>query len=268
MWSCHTLQRMPELHAWLSCLLAIDDSGDMRKAAVWAGAHCVTRGYRTAVDRWFNNEDNGCFNINADNDPGNRKSPSGDLNSNIGSFPASSSLSGIPNMYSQLFQNVYELLRWLYPTVNTFPRKQRLILSQRLEVTAIRILELAIDLNLHDTVAARRKIAHECHKLQLLLRLCKDFSYLSFQKYEHASVLLGGIAGLVGENGGGLGEWPAFSRNSVPSGTLRWPAGRPARVRGPVRMYRNFPFTMSAICSRSNTNWNPVPTNLLPSGHS
>lgn len=99
-----------------------------------------------------------------------------------------------------LFQKTYDLVRWVYPTVNRFPRKQRLILSQRIEVTAIRILELVIDLDENDTAVKRRKILHEIDKLQILFRLCKDLSYLSFRKYEYASSLLaeirgGGVAG-------------------------------------------------------------------------
>ena len=108
-------------------------------------------------------------------------------------------------MSSLLFQKTYELVMWLYPTVNTFPRKQRLVLSQRIEVTAIRILELSIDFNDCRTEVNMKKILHELQKLQILLRLCKDLSYLSFKKYEYASSLLDGISDAVAkpECGGG-----------------------------------------------------------------
>ncbi len=105
--------------------------------------------------------------------------------------------------YRKLFQKVYDLAKWVYPTVNTFPRKQRLILSQRIEVTTIRILELVIDLSERDTATNRRKILHEIHKLQLLLMLCKDLSYLSFRRYEHVSLLLTEISVLLDHMGGG-----------------------------------------------------------------
>jgi len=106
-------------------------------------------------------------------------------------------------MYTQLFQKTYDMLKWIYPAVNKFPRKQRLILSQRIEITAIRILELVIDLSKNDTETNRRKILHEINKLQLLLRLSKDLSFLDFKKYEHVSGLLSEIAGLAetGERG-------------------------------------------------------------------
>lgn len=105
---------------------------------------------------------------------------------------------------SLLFQKTYDLVKWLYPTVNGFPRKQRLVLSQRIEVTAIRILELSIDFNERRTEANKLKMLHEVQKLQILLRVCKDLSYLSFKKYEYASSLLNGILDAVAnaETGG------------------------------------------------------------------
>lgn len=97
--------------------------------------------------------------------------------------------------YNFLFQKSYDLIKWVYPTVNRFPRKQRLVLSQRIEITSIRILELVIDLSESDTRAKRRKILNEIRKLQILIRLCKDLSYISFRKYEYASSLLNELGG-------------------------------------------------------------------------
>ncbi|MBL7206643.1 MAG: four helix bundle protein [Candidatus Aenigmarchaeota archaeon] len=135
--------------------------------------------------------DDGPLNMNFNNDPMNR-------NDDIGSVAANSSmLSGrfMFMSYNLLFQKAYDLVKWIYPTVNKFPRKQRIVLSQRIELTSIRILELIIDLNNSDTVTKRRKIKDEIQKLQVLLRLSKDLSYLSFRKYEYVSVLLDNIWG-------------------------------------------------------------------------
>ncbi|MBI5347199.1 MAG: four helix bundle protein [Candidatus Aenigmarchaeota archaeon] len=107
-------------------------------------------------------------------------------------------------MYSELFQKTYELLRWVYPVVNKFPRKQRLILSQRIEVTTIRILELVIDLSESNTADKMKKIMHEIHKLQILFRICKDLSYMSFKDYECASVMLNELSAML--NGEGYGK--------------------------------------------------------------
>jgi len=108
--------------------------------------------------------------------------------------------------YKLLFQKTYDLVKWIYPTVNKFPRKQRIVLSQRIEITSIRILELVIDISNRDTQTNQRKILYEIHKLQILLRLCKDLSYLSFRKYEHVSSLLNEISNIIGERGGASGN--------------------------------------------------------------
>ena len=108
--------------------------------------------------------------------------------------------------YKPLFQKTYDLVKWVYPTVNRFPRKQRLILSQRIEVTTIRILELVIDLNQRDTKTNRRKILYELHKLQILFRVCKDLSYLNFKKYEHVSSLLNELSDIADNRGGVSGD--------------------------------------------------------------
>lgn len=104
--------------------------------------------------------------------------------------------------YILLFQKAYTLVKWIYPAINKFPRKQRLTLSQRIEVTAIRILELVIDFSERDTSTQRRKILHEVHKLQILLRLCKDLSYLSFRQYVHVSSMLDDINNILDNRGG------------------------------------------------------------------
>ncbi len=106
--------------------------------------------------------------------------------------------------YNHLFQKTYDLVKWVYPTVNRFPRSQRLILSQRIEVTSIRILELVIDFEKRKTETNRRKISNEIHKLQILFRICKDLSYLSFKRYEHASSLLNEISQIIADWGGGI----------------------------------------------------------------
>ncbi|MBI4895841.1 MAG: four helix bundle protein [Candidatus Aenigmarchaeota archaeon] len=109
--------------------------------------------------------------------------------------------------YTNLFHKSYELIRWIYPTMNKFPRNQRVILSQRIEVTSIRILELVIDLSESDTIVKRKKIKHELNKLQILFRLSKDLSYLNFKRYEYVSSLIAKISQLLDINqGGGAGN--------------------------------------------------------------
>lgn len=91
---------------------------------------------------------------------------------------------------------MYDLEKWVYPTLSKFPKSQK-TLSQRIEVTSIRILEMIIDLSEKDTRDYRKKILNEIQKLQILFRLCKDLSYLNFRQYEFVSSLLNDVSNLL-----------------------------------------------------------------------
>ncbi|MBL7169928.1 MAG: four helix bundle protein [Candidatus Aenigmarchaeota archaeon] len=99
--------------------------------------------------------------------------------------------------YTKMFQKSYDLVKWIYPTINKFPKSQRLILSQRIENTSIKILEMVIDLGYNDSKIIRKKILFEIHKLQILMRLSKDLAFLDLKKYEHVSSLLKEISDLI-----------------------------------------------------------------------
>lgn len=103
--------------------------------------------------------------------------------------------------YRILFQKAYELVKWIYPAVNKFPKSQRLILSQRIENTSIKILEMVIGLNHKDSKIVRRQIIFEAQKLQVLMRLSKDLAFLDFKKYEDVSNLLKEIIELLDKTG-------------------------------------------------------------------
>ena len=151
--------------------------------------------------RNFNLNDNGPFYVNANYDPDNRKLAATNLNSNIGVRSANSSCwtrhQGDTVSYTKIFQKSYDLVKWIYPTINKFPKSQRLILSQRIENTSIKILEMVIDLGYSDSKITRKKILFEIHKLQILMRLSKDLAFLDLKKYEYVSSLLKEISDLI-----------------------------------------------------------------------
>ncbi len=105
--------------------------------------------------------------------------------------------------YSLLFQKSYELVKWIYPAVNKFPKSQRLVLSQRIENTSIKILEAIISLSYKDSKLVRKQILFEIQKLQILMRISKDLSFLDFKKYEYISSLMKEISDLLDKTGGG-----------------------------------------------------------------
>jgi len=119
---------------------------------------------------------------------------------------AKANIHGDNMSYRLLFQKSYDLVKWIYPAVNKFPKSQRLILSQRIENTSIEILEMVISLSYKDSKLVRKHILFEIQKLQVLMRLSKDLSFLDFKKYEYVSGLLKEITDLLDKTWGGSGN--------------------------------------------------------------
>jgi len=46
-----------------------------------------------------------------------------------------------------IFEKTYEMILWLYPTVNKFPKSQRFVLGQQIENTILQILKGIIQVN-------------------------------------------------------------------------------------------------------------------------
>ena len=41
----------------------------------------------------------------------------------------------------QIFQKMYEFMLWLYPTVKKFPKSEKYVLGERIEITALNVME-------------------------------------------------------------------------------------------------------------------------------
>ena len=72
-------------------------------------------------------------------------------------------------------ESMYHFVLWLVPTVEKFPRRQKFLLGDRLQATALDVLERLVEATYtHDR---RRHLAAanlEIEKLRLLCRLAKD----------------------------------------------------------------------------------------------
>jgi len=87
-----------------------------------------------------------------------------------------------------IFEKTYELILWLYPTVNKFPKSQRFVLGQRIENTILQILEGIIQANQErDKTLFLKQISVELDKLRILIRLGKDLRLLSIRQYQFAA---------------------------------------------------------------------------------
>ena len=80
----------------------------------------------------------------------------------------------------------YDLIKWMIPKINQFPRDQRFLLADRIEKHLLDILELL----LAAMYSPRRKeyllkANHKIDVLRLLMRLAKDLKYINVKAYDY-----------------------------------------------------------------------------------
>lgn len=100
-----------------------------------------------------------------------------------------------------IFQKTYDLILWLYPPVNKFPKSQRFVLGQQIHNTSLEILKNIIQANAEKNKTIYLKQASvDLDKLRILIRLSKDLKFISVKQY-------GLAAEKVNEIGKMLGGW-------------------------------------------------------------
>jgi four helix bundle protein len=100
---------------------------------------------------------------------------------------------------SPIFTRTYDLLRWLIPLTVKFPRSQRFVLAEALQRTALTLQEQLIEAA---SAEAPRPLLRQADvtltKLRFYLRLCKDLQLISFDQYEHVSLMVNEVGKLLG----------------------------------------------------------------------
>ncbi|MCP4358205.1 MAG: diversity-generating retroelement protein Avd [Chloroflexi bacterium] len=102
-----------------------------------------------------------------------------------------------------IFSKTFDLLTWLLPLSNNFPRAHRHTATQRLLNAAFDLRERLEEANLRRGSARRAKLneADEAlARVRLYLRLAERWQWISPGQYRHA-------AGMVSEIGRLLGGW-------------------------------------------------------------
>lgn len=90
-------------------------------------------------------------------------------------------------------------LLWLIPTIEKFPRSQKFLLGDRIQATALDVLESLIEATY--TRDRRGHLARAnlgLEKLRHLIRLAVELKHLDPRRYEHAARSLDEIGRLVG----------------------------------------------------------------------
>ena len=79
---------------------------------------------------------------------------------------------------------MYQFVRWLVPTVDRFPRRQKFLLGDRLQATALDVLERLVEATYTRARAPHLAAANlGVEKLRLLCRLAKDLRHLDNRRY-------------------------------------------------------------------------------------
>lgn len=108
-----------------------------------------------------------------------------------------------------IFQKVYDLILWMYPLINKFPKKQRFVLGQQLENTLLEILKGIIQANQErNKLGTLKQVSVDLDKFRILYRLAKDLRFMSVRQYQFG-------AEKINEVGKILGGWMRSSINRV-----------------------------------------------------
>ena len=102
---------------------------------------------------------------------------------------------------SPLFVKTYDLLKYLIPVTQKFPKSQRFVLAKRIEDAALNVYECLLEARKVNLLARREVLIQadvELEKLRLHLRLGMELQYLKFPQYEHASACVVEIGRLLG----------------------------------------------------------------------
>jgi hypothetical protein len=82
----------------------------------------------------------------------------------------------------------YQFLNWLMPTIGRFPREQRFLLGDRIQSTALDVLEALIEATYtHDRRAHLTHANLGLEKLRFFFRLAHEQRHLDARRYEHAA---------------------------------------------------------------------------------
>ncbi len=93
----------------------------------------------------------------------------------------------------------YQFIVWLVPTLERFPRSQKFLLGDRIQNTALNVLESLIEATY--TRQRRQHLSRAnlgLEKLRFLLRLAWELHYLNSRRYEHAARTIDEVGRRVG----------------------------------------------------------------------
>lgn len=115
----------------------------------------------------------------------------------------------------------YDLVLWLIPRVNEFPRSQRFVLGERIENAALDLLDLLVEAQYRrDKLELLRRANLTLVRLRHLLRLANDLHLLGARRFEFVSERIEELGRMVGgwskqQRARGSGRTPEDAREDL-----------------------------------------------------
>lgn len=99
----------------------------------------------------------------------------------------------------QAVTKMYDVIKWLIPHVNKFPRSHKFTLGDRITNLSLDVLMLLVSAQytrkkLDLLQEANRKL----EQLRYLLRLCKDFKIIDIRRYKYIAREINEVGKLIG----------------------------------------------------------------------
>ena len=100
-----------------------------------------------------------------------------------------------------LFAKTYDLLVYLLPAAEKFPRSWRYVLGRRIQETGLGLMDQLLAARKgtdRERPAMLRQADLDLDRLRYTVRLCHELDLLSAKQYRHASGLLAEVGKLLG----------------------------------------------------------------------
>jgi hypothetical protein len=96
-------------------------------------------------------------------------------------------------------EGCYQLVLWLIPVLDALPRRQKFQLGDRLQTTALDVLDTLIEAAYtRERIGLLQRANLGLEKLRFWIRLAHDLQLVDFRRYEHAARLIDALGRQVG----------------------------------------------------------------------
>jgi hypothetical protein len=100
---------------------------------------------------------------------------------------------------SPIFTKMYDLLLWLLPATQKFPKDQRFVLAKRIQDKAFEFQEALVAAGMGiEKVGNLQSADVLLRQLQIYMRLSHDLKFITMKQYEHVSRMLVEIGKILG----------------------------------------------------------------------